>query len=273
MKEIEQLNNEITELQNTVVNLNQKLQQSEALKSNFISNIMNEIYNPFSSILCMADNMINIKNQQLDQVVSMAKVIHREASQLDFHLQNVFTAAKLEAGLEVVELSEINFVMLLSEVLSSFSVVVDDHQLTVANTISSQWNGVLISDSPKLSLVLANILSNAIKNSPPGGTISISTQLVGEELKVEISDEGPGMGEDEIQQVFDRFIRIDNTINSVNGGTGLGLSVVKAIVELLKGDIHITSDKGTHVILDIPTKPLAEDFDSGDELFVNDELF
>ncbi len=271
MNELEQLKKEIAQLYDTNTELNNKLRLAESLKSNFISNIMNEVYNPFSAIKMMADNLIHLNEKSLDRIVPMAETIFREAAQLDFHLQNVFAAAKIEAGLESVHFTEVDLPQLLQETLNFFKIPIQDKHLKLEHRININNQTPFVNDRDKIVLMLLNLLSNAIKNSPNKGTISIDIDLKEDVLNLSVCDEGPGIPKSEIDFIFDRFKRVNHTINSINGGTGLGLSVVKAIAELLGGEIELTTDHGTKLFISIPgnnAHPLVDD-----DPFPEDELF
>lgn len=266
---------EITELHNTINALNSKLTESESLKSNFISNIMNEVYNPFSSIISMADNILSLNENKLHNAIPMAEIIYREAAQLDFHLQNIFVAATIEAGLEGVELSIANLNNIMESVVKKFKFDINNKNIKIVTNLSLDLNVSITSDAKKITLVLLNLLSNSIKNSPNNGEIKIHFELIEDELNIAISDQGSGISETEMKIIFDRFKKIDETINSVKGGTGLGLSVVKAIIEILEGNISFSKDNGTKVILNIPNMENNHSrfgFDDDDILF-DQELF
>ncbi len=271
MNELEELKKELAQLYATNAELNNKLKLAESLKSNFISNIMNEVYNPFSAIKMMADNLVHLNEKNLDRVVPMAETIFREAAQLDFHLKNVFAAAKIEAGLETVHFSQVDINLLVKEALACFKVAIQDKNLRVTCRVNDKSLQPFVSDTEKISLVLVNLLSNSVKNSPEEGAISVEVEMTDERLTMSVLDEGPGIPESEIDFIFDRFRRVNNTINSVNGGTGLGLSVVKAIAELLGGEVEVHDEPGTRLTVSIPGNDdsIVED----DELFPEDELF
>jgi len=260
-KELKQIN----ELQNIINDLNNKLNESESLKSNFISNIMNEVYNPFSSIISMAENIQSLKEGNLHRAVPMAEIIHREAAQLDFHLQNIFAAASIEAGLEGLEISMVNINSIFNSTIAKFQVDINNKNLVIKSNINSSNEIHFATDSKKISLILLNILSNSIKYSPDGGVITYSFEVIEDNLNISIHDNGEGMTEHDIDNIFNRFSRIDTTINSVTGGTGLGLSVVKALMEILNANINITADNGTKVLLAFPQNKID------DELFMDDE--
>ena len=274
-KELLKKEKEIIELQKTIKDLNNKLTESESLKSNFISNIMNEVYNPFSSILSIADNITTLKESNIHQATSMAEIIYREAVQLDFQLKNIFTAAKIEAGLEDIELSNINLNSIIELVTKKFQYDISNKNLELISNLTKTDNFNIKSDQEKIILILSNLLSNSIKYSPKNAIIEFEFELVEGYLNISLSDHGPGMSDSEMELIFDRFKRVDETINSVTGGTGLGLSIVKALTEILNGNINFSNDNGTKVLLSIPNMANSSDIDSidDDDILFDEELF
>ena len=102
--------------------LNKKLEESEALKSHFISNITNEIVNPFASILGLSKNILSVKKENWKKVFSMVALIQSEAFSLDFQLKNVFAAAKIEAGEVYPEIGKVDILNLVKSVTDSFRI-------------------------------------------------------------------------------------------------------------------------------------------------------
>ncbi len=270
----ELLMEQIDKMKSTINDLNKKLTESESLKSNFISNIMNEFYNPFSAILSMSEIIIDLKPQDLAKAPELAKTIHREASQLDFHLQNIFAAATIEAGLAEIEISEVNINSLIEPILAKASIDVGNKGLRVITNIKKDQPFLFRTDRMKLSLILSNLINNSIKYSPDGGEIKIMVSQDEDGLKVLISDEGPGIPKKNIKEVFNRFTKVDPTINSVKGGYGLGLSVVKSYLDLMNSTIGIDVEKGSKIELMIPVSSdsLMDDVDD-DGLFTDEETF
>ncbi len=265
---------QISELKNTISDLNEKLKESESLKSNFISNIMNEVYNPFSSILTLADNIMSLEDRNLSRSRDMAAFIYREASKLDFHLQNIFTAATIEAGLEEVELRLVNVSSIHEDMLRKLKIDLSDKKIKVEYLTSFKGNEEVINDPKKIVLIITNIVSNSIKFCPEGGYIEIDYKLVDGLFHITIRDNGSGINDEDINELYNRFKRFDNNINSLTGGTGLGLSVVKALIDIMEGEINIINEDGTKVSISIPfPSELPEGDEMDDSILFDEEIF
>lgn len=270
---------EVQDLNKELKDVNKKLEESEALKSHFISNITNEIINPFASILALSKNIMNVQKEDWSVIQRMVTLIYSESFNLDFQLRNIFVAAKIEAGEIFPEILNVDIKLLLESLIESFAFEADKKNLKVYlefNIKSSNENPFYFkTDAEKLLLIVANLLSNAIKYSNNDNKIFIKTWLDKGNLNISTKDFGIGLSEENKKIIFDRFKRLDSGINSINRGHGLGLSINKALIDLFDGEIDIQSEigKGSNFTILIPestvdTEGYAID---GNELFFNDE--
>ncbi len=270
LKKLEKLTTELKEV-------NHKLAESEALKSHFISNITNEIVNPFTSIVILSKNILSIKEGQWERVMKMANLIYTEAFNLDFQLKNIFAAAEIEAGELFMEVSNITVDTLIDAVIESFITEAEKKKLTFEFLkVNDETEELRFkTDSEKLRLILSNLVENAVKYSK-NDKIIIKREVRDGVLTVSVQDFGIGISDNNKQIIFDRFKRLDTGINSINRGHGLGLSINKALLDFLSGEIKIDSIKnvGSTFTVNIPEAvPDAESFsaDGSDYIFENDD--
>ena len=247
-EQILQLNLENEELSKSLFKLNEKFRDSEQMKGHFISNIRNEIVNPFASILALAKNLKQLKEGEILQVHRMAELIFIEAFHLDFQLRNIFAAAMIESGKESINNSSINFHEICEQLVHFFNDLLKKKniQLIISfkNFILPGEPILFISDKDKIVLILRNLISNSIKFSPDYSVIELSISRNNEQLSIEVSDHGIGINETDRKIIFDRFKRLDEKINSINMGHGLGLSIVQSYVEMLGGQVSIDENSG-----------------------------
>jgi signal transduction histidine kinase len=276
VKELKTLNNELKIV-------NKKLEESESLKSHFISNITNEIINPFTSILGLSRAILSVDKENWKKVVSMIALIHSEAFTLDFQFRNIFVAAKIEAGEIFPEILNVDVENVIESVIDSFKFETRRKKVQVDlnfNIPTKEGESFLFKTDPeKLKLILANLLSNAVNFSFEGGTVEINVVEEFSNLVISVRDHGVGISKENQKIIFDRFKRLDSGINSLNRGHGLGLSVNKAIIEMLDGKIDIQSELGKGACFtiripesDISTSDFASEanetfFDSEEETF------
>lgn len=276
VKELKTLNEELKLV-------NKKLEESESLKSHFISNITNEIINPFTSILGLSRAILSVDKENWKKVVSMVALIYSEAFTLDFQFRNIFVAAKIEAGEIFPEIINTDVLNVIESVIETFRV--EGRRKKVSVTLDHSFKvddqGMLLfkTDPEKLKLILANLLNNAVNFSYEGGVVEVIGKVDKGNLVICVRDHGIGISKENQKIIFDRFKRLDSGINSLNRGHGLGLSVNKAVIEMLNGNIDIQSElgKGAYFTISIPesdvvTFDFASDanetfFDSEEEIF------
>jgi len=253
--------------------VNKKLEESEALKSHFISNISNEIVNPFSSIIGLSRNILQSKGENWDKVQHMVELIHSDAFNLDFQLKNIFVAAKIEAGEISPEFVKVDVQNIIDSIVDDFAYEAQKKGLRF--NIDKQGEKCFISDPEKIKLIVANLISNAVKFSYNNTTIEILVSNAKKSLKLAVRDYGTGISEKNREIIYDRFKRVDSGINSENRGHGLGLSINKALIEALNGEINFETKEnaGTTFTVSIPEPDIVtRDFapDGNEFLFDNE---
>jgi len=238
--------------------VNRKLQESEALKSNFLSNIRNEIVNPLTSIMGLSEQLFEARPSDEQSISSMAHMIYVEAFNLDFQLKNIFMAAELEAGEAVVSVAKVDINTLIGNLITAFDINTKSKNITVeyrCELKGDEKNAFYFKTDPeKIQIILSNFLCNAIEYSLENGKVLISSGLENNCLICSVQDWGIGISNEEREKIFDRFRQLDSGVRKRHKGHGLGLSIVKELIELLDGDLDFTSvaGKGCTFTVSIP---------------------
>lgn len=272
--EVNELKKQVSILCGEVRELSGKLTNSEAIKTHFISNVCNEIVNPFASIMGLSRNIVNYGGDDMSRVKNMAEMIYSEAFDLDFQLKNIFAAAHIEAGECEPAYAKIDIVQLVDNVISIYKYKAGQKQLTINFEVDVDAelaeSKMFVTDAEKLQLVLSNVLSNSVKFSNASNKVEVKLSFESESLCIAIKDYGIGINKEKMAMVFNRFERIDKEINSVNQGSGLGLSVAKAYVECLNGTIEVEGgvDCGTIVTVKLPEPSQCPESDLNDDEFI-----
>ncbi len=243
--DVERLKAEVAELNRRLELMNEKFEKSENYKSHFLSLVTNEIINPFTSILGLSKGITQLKDDEIEKARKLAKIIYTETFFLDFQLNNIFMAARLEAGEAVANPVKVDVLSVINSVVNDFSVEAGKKQIEieVVNNDDEKLTQ-FVSDSSILELVTANLLSNAIKASFDKGKVIISADIKDGMLYLSVKDFGTGIDAGKEHELFDRFKKLDDTINSINTGSGIGLAVVQGVLDLLHGNLELESEPG-----------------------------
>ncbi len=276
-KRLEDKNKALTDLRSATKNLekvNKKLQESEKLKSDFLSNIRNEINNPLTVMVALSAELGSMKSCEEKKFKGLAAMLHKEALVLDFQMRNILTAAELEAGESYFHITKVNVQSLIDECLNGFRPFIDENSLKIKRVGPSPlWANT---DSEKLYIIISNLISNAVVFNKEGGLIEISVSKSDDTFSCSVRDEGIGIAKGDQKVIFDSFKQLDMGMRKKYRGHGIGLSVVMAAINLLDGSISVDSapEKGSTFTLKIPVRSEEETegvSTEGMEFFTDDE--
>jgi len=236
-----------------------KLEQKNRHYMEMLGFISHELKNPLTSILGAAETLKNgIVGQFSSDQQKLIEIMDRNAAYIQSMIERYLSLSKLEKGEIIKDCRETNFVNeVLMPILSNIQILLQKNKKKVsAKDNSLKDNYIIYSDAELLKVVLNNLFSNAIKYSDDKGEIIYNIYLSGEKLYFEIQNSSSGLRTDEIQQLFNKFGRLKNSITLKQKGTGLGLYNSKEIMKILGGSIICESKRDEYVkfIADIPVK-------------------
>ena len=251
--------------------MNAKLQESEALKGHFLSNIRNEINNPLTSIMGLSQQCLCSQNES-ERCISTARMIYHEAFSLDFQLQNIFIAAELEAGEVDPAFARVDVSTIIDRVVEALEYQINAKQMVVK--ADREMPLIFSTDARMVRLILINLLGNAIEFGSESGHVAVSAKVTDNNLEFIVTDDGEGIPKENQEAIFDRFRQLDSGTTKCHRGHGLGLSIVRSLVEMLGGQLQLDSDKdqGCVVKISLP-QPNVEVKDVAQEgnLFIFDD--
>jgi signal transduction histidine kinase len=256
--------------------MNRKLLESERMKTNFLSNIRNEMNNPLTSIMGLSRQLVSEDSLNTESIYSVASMIHSEAVSLDFQLRNIFAAAEIESGEVKLTPSAIDVDTLVQGVIETFRFKALEKEVAVHySPISQNPNNIVIfkTDSEKLQLIISNLLSNAIEFSHEGGRVDIKGGIKGGLLGFSVEDNGIGIDKADIGTIFDRFKQLDSGSRKLHRGHGLGLSITRDLAGMLLGSISVSSAPGKGSVFTVDAIPELKQQDDEDVLAINGNVF
>ena len=217
-------------------------------KTTFLSNMSHEIRTPMNAIIGLNNIALNEPSAS-DKVKEYLEKISTSAHHLLGIINDILDMSRIESGRMVIKNEEFSFARALEQVNTMISGQCRDKGLTYDCRIMGHVNDYYIGDDMKLRQVMVNILGNAVKFTPEGGTVSFVVEEVAHfdgksTLRFTIRDTGIGMSPDYLPRLFDAFSQEDSSTTSKYGSTGLGMPITKSIVELMNGNIEVASEKG-----------------------------
>jgi PAS domain S-box-containing protein len=231
----------------------QQLADQARRKDEFLATLAHELRNPLAPIrtglqvlklapdLAVATQILPVMERQLGQMVRL--------------IDDLLDVSRINSGKIVLRLERLSLQEVVASALEASRPLIDaaGHSLRVDLPADLVW---LEADPTRLSQVLSNLLSNSAKYTRTGGQIHLAATLLGKEVHIAVADNGAGIPEDMLSSVFDMFTQIKRTLDQAEGGLGLGLSLVKTLVQLHGGTVRADSpgiDQGSKFTVTLPT--------------------
>jgi PAS domain S-box-containing protein len=212
----------------------------ERLKDEFISTVSHELRTPLASLRGFAELMLE-REFPPDKRQRFLSIIHGETVRLTNLINDFLDLQRIESGRQAYHLERVKLTDLLPESIALFAQVDEKHtlRLEMPDALPS-----VHADKDRIRQVLSNLLSNAIKFSPEGGEVVVGARQEGAYVEVWVADQGVGIPAEAISQLFSKFFRVDNNQTRHIGGTGLGLALVKELIEAHQGRVWVDSEVG-----------------------------
>jgi two-component system phosphate regulon sensor histidine kinase PhoR len=212
----------------------------ERMKDEMISSVSHEMRTPLTAMLGFSEFLLENRVDEA-QLHDYLGIIHRETGRLNELINNFLDLQRIRAGQAVYHLTTFAVQPLLEEAAALFAAAPLQHTITVRPCSDLP---LLTGDEGRLHQVLNNLLSNAVKYSPVNGEIVLDARQEGGFVIIRVEDQGIGIPPEKLEKIFDRFYRVDATDRRATGGTGLGLALVREIVQAHGGRVWVESTEG-----------------------------
>ena len=232
---------------------NERLKELDRMKSEFLSTAAHELRTPLTVIMGFSELLLEKKLDE-ERTNKFLKTINEESRGLEKIINDLLDVSRIESGIGFkIRKAPTDLGDIILKNTNLFQSQTDKHIFKM--DLPGNLPKVEI-DKDRIGQVIESLLSNAIKFSPEGGKIQVTLQKSNKDLKVTVSDTGLGISKKDLPRIFDRFYRGDNVSADAIGGVGLGLGIVKYIIELHKGKIWVESEpgKGSTFTFTLPTK-------------------
>lgn len=250
------------QLEAALIEAKEQAEESSRAKETFLANMSHEIRTPMNAILNMGRQLNKTTlsgNQQ-----KFLKTMNAAAESLLVVINDILDISKIEAGKLAIERIAFDLEEVVNRVMRVMGYKAEEKGLNLTRHISRSVHSILFGDPHRLYQVLMNLVSNAVKFTPKG-SVAIECSLIRQhgnqqEICLKVIDTGIGMDQDFVERMYQKFLQEDKSVARKYGGTGLGMSISKQLVELMNGTISVSSRKGrgTEVSVRIPFDRAAE---------------
>ena len=226
----------------------------EQMKTAFISTVSHELRTPLTSIKGFISTLLTDEENYFDEATrrEFYGIIDSECDRLKRLIEDLLDISRIEQGSAMLmHWQQVDVVVLTEKVLAAQRSYAKDHVLALDFPDDFP---TLEADPDKIDQILTNLVNNAIKYSPNGGRVCVTGRVAADSIVLTVSDEGMGISREHLSKIFENFYRVDNRDNREIGGTGIGLALVKALVEGHQGTVTPESEvgKGTTFTVSLP---------------------
>ncbi len=236
----------------------EEVKESDRLKDELVQNISHELRTPLTFVKGYVDLLMDgeMGSMTLDQIGAL-EIISDKTNVITRLIEDIMALQRIDAS--NLQLEEWAMADLIESAVIGHRLVAGDKGIEIVHTLTEAGGNALI-DKGRIGQVLDNLIGNAMKFSPDGGTITVALEDREDEVCVTVSDQGIGLAEDQRERIFDRFYQIDGSAIRRFGGTGLGLAIVKRIIDAHHGRVWVESElnKGSTFYFTLPKSRVKE---------------
>jgi len=235
-------------------------------QTDFLANVTHELKTPLSVMQAAGENLADGRVQDENRLKNYGTHIYNEAVRLRKMIDKLLDVAKANAGQSLIEPKPVNIRKQVLSYLDEHRTYIENKGFTIDVNIAESIPTVMV-DVDSFDTILSNLVENAVKYSDEEKYLGISLQSDGEQVELRVEDHGIGMTGKNMSQIFDKFYRAEDTLTAKTKGHGLGLSIVKNLVELNRGTIEVQSEpgEGSLFIVQFPALDESEEPSAGED--------
>jgi two-component system CheB/CheR fusion protein len=240
---------------------------ANASKDHFLANVSHELRTPLSATLLWAKLLSDQKTVDPHMLKEGLEAINRSAKEQQALIEDLMDTAKIVAGKMRLEVVRFNLNTLIKTLLPPLRTTAAEKQLVILDALSDDV-GIVEADPRRLQQVISNLINNAIKFTPNGGRITVSTERKDDAVEIHVVDTGKGIGAEFLSRIFDRFVQVDQATTPTASGMGLGLAIARQLVDLHHGTIRAESagaGTGTTFIVLLPLERQSDGSEEADD--------
>ena len=220
-----------------------ELKRADEIRRDFVANVSHELRTPLSILRGYIETMLDDPKMPRAECARILEVMDQHSKRLGLLANDLLTLAQLESGKSTLELSDIDLLRFFNDLVRDWNKKFAAKNLKGSINVADDCPSVR-ADEARLREVFDNLLDNAVKYSNQDGEIRLAAEHRGDAVVLSVSDDGIGIGAEDLPRIFERFYRADKARSRELGGTGLGLSIVKHIAQLHGGSVEAESKPG-----------------------------
>ncbi len=217
--------------------------QLEKMRKDFIANVSHELRTPISMLQGYSEAIVDDIAESQEEKKEMARVIYDESLRMGRLVNELLDLARMEAGHIHLSMEDINLSTFINRIIHKFQGLAKDNEIQLYSKIEDSISSFLF-DPDRIEQVLTNLIDNAIRHTPKGGTVKVTVSSEDKGIRMEVKDSGSGIPEEDLPFVFERFYKADKARTRGRAGTGLGLAIAKNIIDAHHGSISVQSKLG-----------------------------
>ena len=217
--------------------------KNEEMRKEFVANVSHELRTPLTNVRSYAETLRDSEDIPRDMENSFLDIIISETDRMTHIVQDLLTLSRLDSGRADMKMVRFPFREAIDSVCRAVDLEAKRHHHTLIRNYGPTLP-MITGDRSRLEQVMMNVISNAIKYTPDGGTIEVDAGITGKNVWMEVSDNGISIPKQDRERIFERFYRVDKARSRESGGTGLGLSIAREIVLRHNGSIALTDHDG-----------------------------
>lgn len=237
-----QKQDEIGKLANTINYMGEQLSQIDQLRKDLIANVSHELRTPLSLIRGYAETLRDVSGDNPQKRERQLGIIIEETERLSQIVNDILNLSQLQSGNIKLNINRFSAKEKLEAIIRRYDVLKDKTGVEISG--ENTGNTLLEADEARIEQVLYNLINNAFKHTDPGGKITVRVLEKNAAVRLEVSDTGSGIPQEELPHVWERFYKADKTGSAKLAGTGLGLAIVKEVLEAHKAEYGIESKLG-----------------------------
>jgi signal transduction histidine kinase len=250
---------EIASLASAMNRMGAQLRHLEEVRSDFVANVSHELKTPITSIKGFVETLLDGAMDKRADLERFLSIISRQSERMTSIIDDLLTLSRLESARmpELLSIGEHRIKDLLSAVIDTCAPIAEERNIALAIECPSEWTFRV--DRSLMEQAVLNLVDNAVKYSGADTEVRVKVERDAESIRLSVIDSGPGISDQHLSRLFERFYRVDKARSRTIGGTGLGLAIVKHVVGVHKGSVSVRSavGRGTIFTIELPIAELA----------------